>query len=197
MSFNPAIPQPTDRLSKSQQDLLQNNQQLDTTYKVDHIPLTQPTNNGFHKKTSFVERTVDPVPPAGVETLYTKLTGTPAAGELFYVRNGGTPIQMTGPYNPVTSGKGYTFLPGGMLLQWGFINSTASSYTQLLFATNNINFPNSCRYITTQPYSSGSVPNSQATVTIRDSTISNLGFQWAFITNSASYTGFYWTAIGF
>lgn len=198
MPFNPSIPQANDRLAKSQQDLLQNNTQLDTSFGINHYAFSDlSANNGMHKQCQLVEL-ANPVPVAGTDSLYCATTGSPAVGELFYVRGGGgTPIQMTGPSNPVTNGKGYTFLPGGMLIQWGFINSTASSYTPLLFATDNINFPNRCRFITTQPYSGASVPNSQATVTILDSSVSNLGFQWAFVTNSGSYTGFYWQAIGF
>lgn len=195
MPFNPNIPQPTDRLAKSQQDLLSNNLQLNTSFGVNHYPFSDLTSfNGMHAQCQFVEQVSAPVPIAQTNTLYS-IQSTP--GELFYKRFAGNPIQMTGPFEPVQGGKGYTFLPGGMLLQWGFINSTASSYTPLLFVTNNIDFPSKCIFISTQPYSGATVPNSQATISILDSSVSNTGFQWAFITNSAQYTGFYWSALGF
>jgi hypothetical protein len=201
--FNASIPQATDRLAKSQQDLLQNNQQLDTSFGINHFAFSDPTAfNGMHKQVDLANGADATVPPF-TDTLYTKIAGIgPAStGELFYRRFGGAPIQMTGPFEPSLGNKGYTFLPGGMLLQWGFINSTSSSFTQLLFATNNRNFQTKCIFISTQPYSltdvDDSVPASQATVTIQDTSVSTTGFKWAFVTSSNKYTGFYWQAIGF
>ena len=53
MSFNKNIPQPTDRLSQSQQDLLNNNLQLNTSFGVNHFPFDDLTaDNG---KNNFVQ----------------------------------------------------------------------------------------------------------------------------------------------
>jgi len=49
MAFNANIPQPTDRLSTSQQDLLNNNSALNTVFGIDHYPFDNATaNSGFH-----------------------------------------------------------------------------------------------------------------------------------------------------
>jgi len=49
MVFNPNKPQPTDLLEDSQGDLLSNNQDLDTTFGINHYKFSNLTaNNGFH-----------------------------------------------------------------------------------------------------------------------------------------------------
>lgn len=49
MPFLPNIPQPGDELADSQVDLLGNNQQLDTTFGIDHYTFSNlTTNNGKH-----------------------------------------------------------------------------------------------------------------------------------------------------
>lgn len=145
-SYQPGIPTGFVNLDQDYQNIQNNFTQLDTTYKVDHVPLTQPTNNGFHLKASLVEQIVDPIPPVGVDTLYTKVFGSPMAGELFYVRGGaGTPIQMTSGdifpytnnYTPIRSpavppvgtafSAGSTFLPGGFLMQYGTVDASKTT----------------------------------------------------------------------
>lgn len=50
MAFNPNIPNPKDKLSASQPVLRSNNQDLDTTFGIDHYPFSDGTaNNGTHK----------------------------------------------------------------------------------------------------------------------------------------------------
>lgn len=50
MTFNPNVPQPNDKLAASQPVLLQNNQQLDAVFDVDHYKFSDGTSNrGFHK----------------------------------------------------------------------------------------------------------------------------------------------------
>src|SRR5574338_57542 len=49
--FNPNIPQPTDKLSISQPQLLQNFSKLDTSFGTDHYPFSDLTsNNGKHNQ---------------------------------------------------------------------------------------------------------------------------------------------------
>jgi hypothetical protein len=134
MPFNPNIPQATDRLAKSQQDLLQNNQQLNTSFGINHYAFSDLTaNNGMHKQCQLVELS-NPAPVSGTDSVYCAVAGSPSLGELFYVRGGGgTPIQMTSG-NILNNGAteiGYTFLPGGLLLQWGKIAP----------ASTTVNFP--------------------------------------------------------
>ena len=149
MAYNKDIPQKTDKLSRSQLDLLNNFQQLNTSFDIDHYTYDNTTpSNGFHRKVSLVEQAADPTPTTGTDDLYTKITPPiTGLGELYYVRGGSvTPIQMTSgspfPYTnnyiPVGSVSpvgtdftaGATFLPGGVLIQYGQVktNQTTVKY---------------------------------------------------------------------
>ena len=127
--FNPNIPQPADKLSVSQGQLLSNNQGLNTVFGINHFTFSTAVNAGKH---TFVEMPVLAVVPAGLAanevTLYTKTTA--AASEIFMTRDAsGVEIQMTGPGTPIASANGYSFLPGGLLIQWGSVNSPVNGTT--------------------------------------------------------------------
>lgn len=196
MTFNPSKPAPNDLLSDSQLDIQTNFSTSNTSFGLNHYSFDNLTvKNGKHK---FVEmpNSALPVGLAATEgTLYTKTAA--AASELYYTRDAsGIEIQMTGPDKPVATTNGHTFLPGGILMQWGQITSTNSSFTPLLFATANIDFPNNCFDVFTQPFGSGNVPGGACTIEVRKSTISKTKFDWVMVTNSGEYTGFFWWAIG-
>ena len=193
------IPAAPNNPSNDQPKMLANTNSINNIIGVDHFTFSG-INPGKHTVIHTpIPQTVSP----GTGTLewayYTKQL-TSGAVETFWQRPniapGGADIQMSTNVTPTATANGYTFIPGGLIIQWGFINSTASSFTDLKFITANVNFPNNCFSVFTQPYGSGTVPGSQATIDIRKSTVSTTGFQWAFITNSTEYTGFYWWAIG-
>lgn len=54
MSYNSAIPQATDLISVSQQDLLNNFTSMQTTYNNDHYGFSPVTNLGYHKQITLV-----------------------------------------------------------------------------------------------------------------------------------------------
>lgn len=119
------------------------------------------------------------------------------SGEIFLTRdNSGVQIQLTGPGTPTIGGSGnnfgYTFLPGGILLQWGFI-TISSSPNPYLFVAPNIPFPNNCFNISLSlnANSSTSAANTASTI----GTPLTTGFRWNF-TGTTSYQFIYWTAIG-
>lgn len=119
MAWTANIPQPNDRLSVSQGQLLGNCQRSDAVMAFDHYPFSDVTANaGFHKSVRF---------PAGaavatdldVCALYAKTVGTRT--QIFFRQDtdgAATEIQMTGR-DPIRAQNGCTFLPGNMLLQWG------------------------------------------------------------------------------
>ena len=135
MSFyNPNIPQSTDFLSDSQQDIQSNFQQLDTSFGLNHFPFSNVTaNNGKHSYIEMVNEAALPVGLADEEgTLYTKkLSGE---SQMFYSPDDtskeyqmttvidaefatfGTNTNYSGTLN-----GGWTYLPGGLILQYGFV----------------------------------------------------------------------------
>lgn len=214
--YQPGIPTGSIPLNVDYQNLQTNFQQLDTQFGIDHVPFstTTPAIEGYHQSIHLnpVSTTAtnppnnQPVDPpadtAGFGQLFSsEIDDGVNTDTALYFLTGSTPgklIQLTRNFKPILGDNGCTFLPGGLILQWGQITSTASSFQTLTFSANanNIAFPNNCYAVYTQPYGSGSVPGSQATVDIRKSTLSNLSFEWVFVTNSGSYTGFFWAAIG-
>lgn len=141
MSYTTNIPVIGQSLGASRPGINSNFQYINTWAKQNHY--FNETNGGRHK---FVELpNQGTVPPAvsriGNEvTLYGKSDG--AVSQLWLVRDAsGTEIQLTSGSNaPVNNFNGYSFLPGGILIQWGFIpNGSGTSGT-----TNfNINFKTS------------------------------------------------------
>ena len=210
--YQPGIPTGTVPLNVDYKNLQDNFNQLETTFGTDHKPISDNTSfNGYHTVIHLVEFSNTTTNPPNNQPVSgpTAVSGT---GELFaaetndgintdttfyFKTGGGRTLQMTRNFRPVAADNGYTFLPGGLMLQWGQVTSTtAGPYQTLLFTTDNRDFANNCYGVWTQPYASANIPGSQATVAIRKSTITKTSFQWAFVTNSGEYTGFFWWAIG-
>lgn len=84
--YNPNIPQPTDRPSKSQSQILGNFGQANTIFGVDHVPFDDSTvaNRGYHKKITIQNIGAAPVVPAGTCELYTEVDAQTGNQELFF-----------------------------------------------------------------------------------------------------------------
>ncbi len=111
-------------------------------------------------------------------------------GEIFYSRGGGAGIQLTGPGTPTTSAitnAGYTFLAGGIMLQWGLVAIPVTGANAVSFTPN---FPNTCFNVSLTLV--GNVVNPNAAV-IQTFSVTPAGFT-AIVPSGA--TGLFWTAIG-
>lgn len=199
MAFLRNKPAAADLLSTSQGVIKNNFNGSDDSFAVDHFPFSDTTSkNGTHKQVQLSETILGAI-PAGLkgltyETLYASTTGN--GGQLFYVQgNNAQGVQLTGPYTPKTGNFGYTFLPGGMLMQWGFITlpGTSNPSGTVLFTTNNINFPNACFNVQLSLNANSTTASANTASSI--GTPTNLQFKWNF-TGSTSYNFIYWTAIG-
>ena len=116
--FNPNIPQPTDLLSQSQQDILANFQAI--------APLFQ---GGVNQYVKLAQQTSQPTTSASQVALYSALDGSGNI-QLFYgPKNTGTPVNLTGS---IQSGAGYAYLPSGLILRWAPVGVTATSQTYVI-----------------------------------------------------------------
>lgn len=133
MVYNASVPQPTDNLSDSQNDILNNFSSANTSFGINHFAFDNATaNNGKH---NFVEMPVRGTAPVGLAanegTLYTKTTGS--TSNLFYTPDaGGVEYQMTtvGDAQIATfgaAGTGWTFLPGGLIMNYGLAVSSGAA----------------------------------------------------------------------
>ncbi len=194
MSYTFNIPTNGQSLGNSRPQVNGNFTYINTAFSVNHIAFNQ-VNVGKHYKVEMPRQSPSPTPAATEGMLFTKLSG--GITRLIWKRDGGaTDIELTG-VNPSAATNGYSTLPGGLIIQWGVVTTTSSSGT-VTFATNNISFPTACFMVNTTPkYSTaGGVPTSQANYSPNQTTLSNLKFDWVRVTNSSSYQGFYWIAIG-
>ena len=117
MTYNANIPQPTQLISVSQGQLLDNFGQLNTQFGVDHVAFNTGSGNGdgHHKQATF-DASVTPSTPTGTQSvLYPQTVG--GLIQLFF-QNATTTTQLTGAAS-VVSNPGYVFLPGGLIMKWG------------------------------------------------------------------------------
>jgi len=212
MPYLPNIPQPTDNISDSQGQILGNFQQLQTSFSVNHVPLTTASNNGKH---TFIEMPTlgsDPTLPPGLlsgeGTLFVNTKSS--VRELYYTPDvSGNSYRLTATSTlhfptfststnypsatSLTQFGGWTFLGGGMLLQYGFEKLPGSSSP-----TGTLPFP---RSFSGAPFSVQLTLNATNSATANENTIfvvgspSSSSFVWGF-TGSTSYNFFYWMAIG-
>jgi hypothetical protein len=161
---------------------------------------------GSHTKVSLrnTASTITPTLPPGIfgggyETLYSQPAGsTPLGplGEIFYSRAGAAGIQLTGPGTPVkTATTITTFIPGGILVQSGFVQSTASTGIVVFPQT----YPISLISVTFgMIVSNGSTTGHAGQIYYVEDIINiNTQFTWRQADLSADATGFFWTAIGY
>lgn len=158
MTYIANIPLPGDLLSKSQQDINNNFTKANSSFGRNHYPFDDGTaNNGKHK---FVDMPVQLLPAisAGEGALYVKTAGqsqlyyTPDAGGIEYqvtrvidasfarfATDGAYPSNAT-PAGATTVG-GWTFLPGGLLLQYGTVTTPGNASTVIDFPISFTNPP--------------------------------------------------------
>lgn len=85
--------------------------------------------SGCHNQSTYLDQVSNPGSAAGQLRLYSKLDSS-SISELYFQRDGNSSvIQLTGKVTPTASSSGYTFLPGGIILQWGVANISASTGT--------------------------------------------------------------------
>ena len=229
MVFQPGVPTGSVPLDQDYLNLQGNNQQLDVSFGVDHTPFSDTSGippggiTGMHKAIHLIPQ----APPAAL-TGYGQLFDTTVNDgintdqELFFLTGNGLLQQLTRNFQPVLLQNGYTFLPGGLILQWGVIQGTHGSSKSFssgdtsgvtsgvpaftYVGAGNINFPNNVFSVWTTLFSTvGALASSTSgTVAILNSngtptaglTFPLTGFQWQYTGNSNSYTYFMWFALG-
>lgn len=131
MAYNPNIPQPSDLLSQSQSDLLNNFMAIQTLIDVNHVDFADATNQGKHKWVTFPLQGA--IPPAGSGFasgelgLYNATSSLTTQNELYINKtNQATVVQVATTASilssnsaPAQNSFGWTMLPSGIVLKWG------------------------------------------------------------------------------
>lgn len=200
-TYTPGYPPDGSSLGQTKSTIRNNLDGTFETLNVDHVnnngqPGSQPA--GYHTIIHQVTQTnVTTVANynqvfSGVPgTLVVNATTTPAIPsngdtQLYSLSGSGVLSQLTGSS---ASTNGYVWI-GGILLQWGIVNSPGSSGT-VTFATSNVSFPNNCFNVLLSVR--------------RDGSTSAQGFyinglpgktSFGYTGSSSSSQALYWTAIG-
>lgn len=135
MAYNPNIPQPTDILSQSQGDILDNFQAIDVWVDIDHVDFGAP-DEGKHARVSFPVQAPAPSFLAGEIGLYNFLSPITGVNQLFIVNSAGATTEVNASVlstnvNPGNNVAGWARLPSGILLKWG--NGNANGNTAIVF----------------------------------------------------------------
>lgn len=162
MTYTNNIPQSTDDPTASQPLILANFQAIATVVNKNHVDFND-SDEGKHKFLQMPEQSSAPTTAANEGGLYTKESNS--ITELYFRRESdGTEIQLTDG-DPSTGASGYTFLPGGLLLQWG-TGSGSTLGTSVSFSTS----------FSTVYQAVGSVITTTSNQAVSISSVSNSGF---------------------
>jgi hypothetical protein len=188
--YQPGIPTGTVNLDVDYQNIQDNFQQLDTTYGTDHVAYSQGLNNGYHNIIHLVPNAT-PTPSTGIGQLFdnTVYDGINTDQILYFLTGENRLLQLTRNFVPSVTAKGYTFLPGGLIMEWGSFSATNISSMNVSFPQI---FPNAIYNVQVTYVVSD---NSTIRSGIESGTVSKNGFTWIG-TSTSSLITVYWTAIG-
>lgn len=142
MAYTNNIPTASQFISVSQPLIKANFQELDTYTQVDHVALNA-TNQGTHNKVSFNQQTVDPGVAGTFTELYTKLVPAVTGKPRLFIQNIDGIYQLSG-VNPVSAASGYTWLPGGILMQWRTTTCASGSVITFPVAFSGVPYSIQC-----------------------------------------------------
>lgn len=128
MAYSNTIPQATDQLSQSQLQLLNNFMAIQTYLAVNHVTFNT-ADMGKHVFVEFPLQTMAPTFVAGETGLWNQNFATSTQNETYIRTNfaggGVDAVPMTASIfgtvaAPATNTNGWTYIPSGFLLKWGF-----------------------------------------------------------------------------
>jgi len=191
MSFTPNIPQSGQSLGNSRTQVLNNFASLRATMAANHVDVNL-TNPGWHTYIKWSVQASDPTTGANEINEYVKVVGgvakkflaTPSAGAIFVTYPGIPPSALS---------NGYSYLPGGLLIQWGSVASPGTSGT-VTFATANIAFPTNLFNVQLTMGRVNASGGSGVAVIDTSQTFDKTTF--SYISSTSSSVTLYWVAIG-
>jgi hypothetical protein len=131
-TYTTAIPGSGDNPSVSQGPMAVNCTSIANLIAIDHFGFNN-NQGGYHNiiHQPFQSPSVDPAPLAGIGQTYVKTVGSDQ--QLFYESGNGVISQITSPFTPLPATNGFSYLPGGILIQWGL--ATTASGSTITFPT--------------------------------------------------------------
>ncbi len=190
--YTTGIPAGPNDPSRDQPNLQENTNSIANLIAVDHVGFGL-NNGGIHNHVTMPQISTPATPPSQQLILYSKNNGL-ASTELRMIRDNEplTDVALTtaGVTAPSRTQNGYSWLPGNILIQWGFSAS-------LSFGLNTIPFPFTFKFdagfgiiVTASPHFPSGTP--RGNIYIISTSINN----FVCYVSDASITNVYWHAIG-
>lgn len=200
--YQPLIPTGTVNLDQDYKNLQNNFNILNTQFGIDHTPFTD--TRGFHTVIHLVANSTiagnlpnnQPIiPPANVGLTGELFTaqindGINSDEALYYQSGGGRLSQLTRNFAPIANTTGASFLPGGMIIQWGqgitngtgdatitFSPAFATFYSANLTAIQNVSNRNFIAFTILPTFTTGTVK----TLDINGNNLGGVKFLWVAI----------------
>lgn len=202
MAYQPGIPTGLVPLNQDYLNIQNNFNDINNQYNVDHVPLTSTSGtppNGYHEAIHSVPVSTTTTNPPNNQPI-NGYTATAGYGQFitaqindgintdeafFYLSGGNRLMQLTRNFTPITTANGATFLPGGLILQYG-TTATTGVLTPVTFA---IPFPTAC-------YAISALRNQTTDTVLGYQSLTQTGFSLYTNGSSSSGVNFTWMAIG-
>lgn len=193
--YTTGIPAGPHNPSADQPIMQVNTNSIDTILAVDHFSFND-TNGGWHQQSTYPNLSINPTTASGQLALYSKAGAS--GSDLYMVRDNiaGTVVNLTTSKisAPTSSSAGISWLPGGILIQWGNVTGFSGSWPT---SPQTVTYPTPMSTSTFNVQATFIGPSSSSTGDITINSISATGFVWQFSGSpSSSFGGFYWQAIG-
>lgn len=191
-TFTPGYPPDGSSLGQTKATIRNNLDGTFQTVAIDHIdnngqPGSQPA--GYHKVIHSVPQGSDPVAIPGYGQLYSKTVNSFTSDQaLFWETGGGLIQQLTTNLTPTAATNGKSFLPGGLIIQWGS-GAGVSDGTSVTF---NVTFPTTLFSLTIAHSASGAGENTGAIVSAASKTTAGFTLR----VNGSSAASYSYVAIG-
>jgi len=187
MAYDPSVPASGQSLGETRATIQGNFADINTAFSVNHSPLTGSTD-GKHLFLQMPEQTSAPTTAADEGAVYTKdASGT---NLFFRTESDGAEIQLTnvvGAGGSPGANPGYTFLPGGVIMQWGRAATGGAGSGTTAFG---FSFPTSTFKVFMQSFETGAgTPGREFNVTA----FTTADFSWK---NSQPSSHIDWMALG-
>jgi len=192
--YNDAVPQAAQKISSTQNPILNNFQSILELLSVNHAPFNS-ADAGKHYFTSLEFQVADPVTSATEMAVYCKATPSgPNAAEIYYrYPSNGVVEQLTGNIGSGTFTDGFAYLAPTVLMKWGTVSGIVTGANVIVFPITNSN-----PAFTTTPtniYFTPTVFYTQISASTYVTAATNLQFTLQ-VGQAGFSTGIYWMAIG-
>lgn len=132
-TYNPNIPQGSDKLTKSQVDLLGNFGAADTSFGIDHVTFSDTTaDNGKHQQCTFTSLAAKPTVVSPEVAVYNK------SGVLYFEDQNANELVMLKDIVFTGAQTGQCPLFGGLGMKWGLKVVGGSSTTAVTYAGSGL-----------------------------------------------------------